>query len=132
MSTLFKLFVTGYIVSLACISYLSFRTYRTLGDSRLKYDPKNFLKEAQTSDSRSLFWLGMAILSGIISYGWSIVAVGIYYALEDKVLFVQISCGLAILLATAIALTKTHRKWDKVAMSVIVILGIGALIPALF
>ena len=123
METLARWLVSGYVVGMTCMCYFLVKSWILVSTHKgsIAYD-----HEAEFN------WLGMALVSTVVSLAWSFVGAGIHMLLRNDILFVQLSMLLVLIVTLVLMSIKTKHKLDKIAMNAIVVLGVALLIPRIF
>ncbi len=125
MQAIYTGLLAGFIVGVVCVIYVLSRSWYI--NSRLEINPLN-TTELQVE---SIDWMIM----GIISSGsvlWGFIGAGIYHLLKDYMLFMIFSGVFSVLTVLYFALRRTRRKLDKIVLSIVIIDGLGILIPYLY
>lgn len=125
METIMRGLLSGLIVGVVCVVYVLIRSYRV--ESELHAAG---VQDEERESLASNNWMFMAVLSSA-SLFWGFIGAGIYRLLESEAVFITLSLILAIAVSTAIFFMDARYKTDKIVLSLIIIAGLGFLIPTL-
>lgn len=126
MELIFKLAISSYVVSIACMFFLIARAL--VVTSLVKHGEVLTFNES----AAGMHWLKMVLISVGSSLAWTIIGAGLYHLFKSHVLFMKFSFLIVLAVATVLIFKKAAYKVDKIALSAIVILGQGFLIRYMF
>ncbi|MCA9735036.1 MAG: hypothetical protein H6696_07190 [Deferribacteres bacterium] len=125
MQAIYTGLLAGFIIGVVCVVYVLSRSWYI--NSRLEI---NNMDSAELQ-IESTNWMIMAVFSSG-SVFWGFIGAGIYHLLKDYILFGIFSVLFSIFAVIFFAFRNTDNKLDKIILSVIIIDGLGFLIPYLY
>ncbi|KAA3618630.1 MAG: hypothetical protein DWQ05_06630 [Calditrichaeota bacterium] len=125
MQAIYTGLLAGFIVGVVCVVYVLSRSWYI--HSRLEFN------KLDSSELRveSTNWLIMGVFSSG-SVIWGFIGAGIYHLLKDQVLFILFSAIFSVFIVLYLAVRQTPHKLDKIILTIIIIDGLGILIPYLY
>lgn len=117
--------LAGFLIGVICAAYVLVRSWYV--QTKIAVKPLDTVEfQAQSTE-----WMIMALISSA-SVLWGFVAAGIYHLLQNEVHFMIFSIAVSIVVILYFAFSKVMNKMDKILLSVIIIDGLGLLIPYLY
>ena len=127
MQTILVGLISGFVVGVVCVAYVFMRTTRVIatqnaaepgGDSGLPY-------------SENLTSSGLMFMSviGSGSLLWGFIGAGLYHLIRNEWQFFILSALLAAAIIVIILFSKTTFVVDKIILTIVIVMGLGFLIP---
>jgi len=127
MRTILLGLLSGFVVGVVCVAYVFLRTTRMIAtQNTAEPDGNGGLPYSESLTSSGLMF--MAVI-GSGSLLWGFIGAGIYHLIRDETKFFILSALLAASVITLILLSKTTFVYDKIILTLVIILGLGYLIP---
>ncbi len=125
MQTIYTGLIAGFIVGVVCVLYVLFRSWR------IETSLHGRRPDSEMQNSISNHWMIMGIFSSA-SLVWGFVGAGIFHLLEDWTLFLIFSIVFAVIVTVYLVFKDTSYKTDKIVLNLIIVIGLGVLIPYIY
>ena len=124
MDTILRGLLSGFVVGIVCVAYVLVRSWRV--ESQVNHKSSGSADNEEISDN----WMMMAFFSSA-SIIWGLLGALVFRFLEDHTKFFLISTAVGIVISLAFYRTKVRYVGDKIVLTLIIMIGLGFLIPNL-
>ncbi len=127
MQTILVGLLSGFVVGVICVAYVFLRTTRVIATQNAAESGGNGgLPYSENLTSSGLMF--MAVI-GSGSLLWGFIGAGLYHLIRNDLKFFMISAMLAAAIILLILLSKTTFMIDKIILTIVIVMGLGVLIP---
>ena len=127
MQTILVGLLSGFVVGVICVAYVFLRTTRVIAtQNAAKPGGNGGLPYSENLTSSGLMF--MAVI-GSGSLLWGFIGAGLYHLIRNDLKFFLISAMLAAAIIALILLSKTTFVVDKIILTLVIVMGLGILIP---
>lgn len=126
MQTVLVGLLAGFVVGVICVAYVFLRTRRYVTPESVGETARENLPYSEEVTSSSMMLMAVV---GSGSLLWGFIAAGLYHIIQEDGKFFLLSAAFAVIMNLGILLSKTTFRLDKVFLTTLIILGLGALIP---
>lgn len=129
MQTILVGLLSGFVVGVVCVAYVFLRTTRVIATQEAAEaggESGGGLPYSENLTSSGLMF--MAVI-GSGSLLWGFIGAGLYHLIRDEWKFFVLSAMLAAAVIVLILLSKTTFMLDKIILAIVIVVGLGILIP---
>lgn len=126
MQTILVGLLSGFVVGVVCVAYVFLRTTRVIAMQNAAKAGNSGLPYSENLTSSGLMF--MAVI-GSGSLLWGFIGAGLYHIIRDEWKFFILSAILAAAVIVIILLSKTTFVIDKIILTIVIVMGLGFLIP---
>lgn len=129
MQTVLVGLAAGLMVGIVCVLYVFVRTKNLVAAKIAARKGPNASQEmsyAEQPTSASFMFIAIVASGSLL---WGFIGAGIYHLIRNDVYFFVLSVVLALLINIKIWTSKTTYALDKMVVTLVILLGLGILIP---
>lgn len=130
MRTIIVGLVAGLVVGIICVFYVFFRTRSVVAANLAARKPRPYVSQDPnySDEPTSSGFMFMAIIASG-SLLWGFIGAGIYHLIKNDLHFFILSAVLALVISIWIWKSRATYAVDKMILTVVILLGLGVLIP---